>query len=285
MFGIADDILFKRMKRDGMVFFGLVGALALVANAPALTDSSNPYERIADRNVFSLKPPPPPPSTEPPPTPAPKIELQGITSILGKRQVLFKAKISDKDQSFVLSEGQRDGEIEVLAIDEPAGEVKFNNHGALQTLSMEKDAVKAPTTVAAAPAGRPAPGAPGASAQTRNTPSTRGSQPGAAGGVTADGGQHQGLRSIPTRPTRGNQAAAGTIGSIGGVSVGSGSYNQPTQPAQPNLSREEQTILIEIERERTRDLVDTGQMPPLPPTPLTPAGSTGVPDEAIPVEH
>jgi len=41
--------------------------------------------------------------------------------------------------SCVLSEGERQGEIEVLEIDGRAGTVKFSNHGTVQTLNLKTD--------------------------------------------------------------------------------------------------------------------------------------------------
>ncbi|HMP83619.1 MAG TPA: hypothetical protein PKA41_13040 [Verrucomicrobiota bacterium] len=260
------------MKRDGKILLWICSGLAVALTSQAISDGSNPYERIVDRNVFSLKPPAPPPDNTPPPPPTPKIELQGITSFLGRRQVLFKAKINDKDQSFVLSEGQRDGEIEVLEINEGAGTVKFSNHGSVQTLDIYKDAVKTPSTVAAAPAaaGRPAP-----------TMMGRPVTPAAGSGVsstTSIGGAQQGLRSIPSRPTRTTPTSAGGGLSFSGTTGGT----TTTQPTQPTFTPEEQTVIIEVERERTKAQVAAGELPPLPPTELTPPGSTGIPDEAIP---
>jgi hypothetical protein len=53
-------------------------------------------------------------------------------------------------QSFILAQGQRDGEIEVLEIDEKAGSVKVNQSGTVTTLTFEKNGAKLPASVAAA---------------------------------------------------------------------------------------------------------------------------------------
>jgi hypothetical protein len=50
---------------------------------------------------------------------------------------------------------------------------------------------------------------------------------------------------------------------------------KPQQPVSSAMSVAEQTILIEVERERTKSKVEAGTLPPLPPTPLTPPGSLG----------
>lgn len=46
-------------------------------------------------------------------------------------------------------------------------------------------------------------------------------------------------------------------------------------PSRPQLTAEEQIILMEVERERTKDAVTKGEHPPLPPTELTPPGAPG----------
>ena len=63
-------------------------------------------------------------------------------SIFGQLQVLFKvagtAKPGQpaKDEFYILSEGQRQDEIEVIHIDEKASLVTFNNHGTVQEIPL-----------------------------------------------------------------------------------------------------------------------------------------------------
>ena len=59
-----------------------------------------------------------------------------------------------KEKAFTLAEGERDGEVEVLEIDEKEGTVKVNNSGTVVTLNFKDDGVK----TASGPA--PGPGAP-----------------------------------------------------------------------------------------------------------------------------
>jgi hypothetical protein len=59
-----------------------------------------------------------------------------------------------------------------------------------------------------------------------------------------------------------------------GITVGGGAPAVVQTPVQQPLSAEEQTILMELERERTKDAVKQGLMPPLPPTFVTPASPT-----------
>jgi hypothetical protein len=131
------------MKHLGKIVICL--ASGLVLNAGARADDSvlpnNPYAPIVVRNVFGLNPPQPvdPASLGEPP---PKITPNGIMSIFGQLQVLFKvagtAKPGQpaKDESYILSEGQRQDEIEIVHIDEKASLVTFNNHGTVQEIPL-----------------------------------------------------------------------------------------------------------------------------------------------------
>ena len=85
----------------------------------------------------------------------PKITLTGITTILGNKRALMKVAPSvakpgqaSKEESLILTEGQREGEVEVLQIDERAESVKVNNSGTVMTLTFEKDGAKLPATPA-----------------------------------------------------------------------------------------------------------------------------------------
>ena len=152
----------KRGRR--MLISTLVGvAVCTTANAATSGTSGSPYLGIIERNVFGLKAPPPPPDPEANKPPPPKIFLQGITTILGNKRVLLKMQMPPKpgeqpkgEQGFILAEGQRDGEIEVLEIDAKAGKVKVKNFGQIVDLDFEKDGVK--TAAAPAPGGPPKPG-------------------------------------------------------------------------------------------------------------------------------
>jgi hypothetical protein len=159
------------MKRRGRIPLWALAGLVLWSSGHALTagpstPSTNPYQAIVDRNVFGLKPPPPPPDPEAAKPPPVKITLTGITTILGDKRVLMKtpppaAKPGEApkgEQSFILKEGQREGDIEVLEIDEKAASVKVNNGGTVVTLTLAKDGSK----LAPGPVPVPVPSMPGA---------------------------------------------------------------------------------------------------------------------------
>lgn len=115
--------------------------LVLILAAPAL--AGNPYQAIYQRNAFHLRPPP---SThlDAPHEPLPRIRLTGITTILpGKRALLLvdfpiNPREKPKEESYILSEGQRAGPIQVLAIDEKTAHVKVDELGVVTNLTFEK---------------------------------------------------------------------------------------------------------------------------------------------------
>jgi hypothetical protein len=127
------------------------------------TVGATPYHAIVERNVFGLKPPTPPSDPEANKPPPPKILLQGITTLLGNKRALLKVSVPAKPPEpakeipLVLAEGQRDGDIEVLAIDENARTVKVNDYGTVVDLNFDSNGVK----TAASPVPGPPPHAPG----------------------------------------------------------------------------------------------------------------------------
>jgi hypothetical protein len=152
------------MKRTRNLLICLAGGLAL--NAAMCADDAvppgNPYAPVVARNIFGLNPPTTvDPNAAADATPPPKITPNGIMSIFGQLQVLFKVASPAKpgkpaaDDDYILSEGQRQDDIEVVKIDEKAGVVTFNNHGQTQELPLVAATVSSPAPAAG---GNPAPG-------------------------------------------------------------------------------------------------------------------------------
>jgi len=123
------------------VLSSLVLCSAASAAGPAF--SGNPYRHIPERNVFGLRPPQPA-HPEPPSAPLPKIMLTGITTIFGDKRALLKVQFPAqpprpaKEQSCMLTEGQRDGSIEVLQINERTAKVTVDNSGTVMEITFEK---------------------------------------------------------------------------------------------------------------------------------------------------
>jgi len=199
------------MTNGGTRLGCIAGAVALWAAATALAveSSGSPYQSIVARNVFGLKDPPPPPRPEDNKPPPPNIKLQGITTILGNKRALLKVSMPPKpgvkpeEQSFILAAGQREGEIEVLEIDEKEGTVKVDDFGTITNLNFKNNGV---VIASGPPPGMPAPGVPGVPP---NAGAGAAPPPGIPMPTPAAGGYQQ--RSIPmNRASRMNPAGAST---------------------------------------------------------------------------
>ena len=264
----------------------------------------HPYQVILDRNPFGLRPPDPPPTNAPPVAPPSNIKLTGIAELLSQRRVYLMAVIpgKPKPEYYDFAEGEgRDG-IEVLEINEAAGSVKIKNSGNVSTLTFAKDgiapaaappaaaaplvaaapgaggapnpgAVVAPSTVVKMPtpgaSGAPTPGAStvvntASSAVVPGRPANMPTPAGAAGYSPAQiplPADYGGTARIPTRNLRSQFAGQAPAPADQFTQANPGS-----QPVQKQLSVEEQIVLIELQREANKGK----NMPPLPPTPLTP---------------
>jgi len=230
------------MKRHGKMLICLTAGLVSSLSARAVTAGAqgNPYQGVVIRNVFAIKPPPNIKKlAEPEP---PKIIPQGIMSMFSRQQVLFKTMMPGskpgeppKETAMVLTVGQREGEIEVVAIDESSGTITFNNHGKVQTLSLEKDGAKPPTGPAVAPlpgisaSGNPVVPATTAGSALKNIP-------------------------IPTRSLHLPTTAAGVASLVTQAAT-------PTPVQQPVLAPEEQAAIMIIQKQQNPE------GPPIPPIP------------------
>ena len=289
------------MKHDERMLMCTLAAFALctAANAATSDSSGSPYQGVVERNVFGLKPPPPPPDPEATKPPPPKIFLQGITTFGGTKRALLKAQMPAKpgeppkaeQSSFILAEGQREGDIEVLEIDaNPPGSVKVNDFGTITTLDFKHNGIQQ-TAAAPGPGAAPQPGGgfgpPGAKpfgpagGGAQSIPTTRPMRlplPAGAAASPASGGAMPVYASGTTASGSGTPRLA-----LGGTSVplyGStaAQAQPPPQAAAPptsQLSAEEQFLMVEAYRERMKQLGQ--QVPPIPPTPLSPGLTPGTP--------
>ncbi len=246
------------MKSGRPTLICLLGGTLFAATAGTAfaVTRGNPYETIVEHNVFKLRPPAPPvkPQEEAPPS---DITLTGITTIFGDKRALLKVKVParpphpPKEEYYTLSEGQRDGGIELLSIDVAAGTARVNNHGKIESLIIT-DAPKLSSATFHPP--------------TPNQPQV----------VRGPGGPHiaAGGNNIP-----------GAGGPLGVVESGNGNQNSPganaganamptrdvrTAQTAPNINPAQQMLLMEANREATAQQVLRGDLPPLPPTDATP---------------
>jgi hypothetical protein len=253
-------------RKTLLCLVGGLSACSLTISAWGNT-GDNPYKTIVDRNVFGLKPPPPsgPAEGTEPKTPPPKITLTGITTILGNKRALMKTPPAavkpgeqPREQSYILSEGQRDGELEVVQIDEKTGSVKLMYAGTPVTLTFEKDGPKTAPGGLPAPAGmvpgRPFPGTDGG-IRTLPTRTMRAGAPSAmvqpAAYQPGQGG-YQPAASIPT-----SAGAGSALTTSGGVSLTSPVATQrkvqPNWPPEVNVSGDEQLALMHLQQELNKN--------------------------------
>jgi hypothetical protein len=247
-------------------------ALARALGADEPEPAARPYTSIIARNIFGLLPPPPP--VDPnvvPADPPPKITANGITSIFGQLNALYKVDFPAKDgqpakqNSYMLTQGQRQDDIEVLKIDEQNATITFDNHGTTQEIPL----VPAQAAVGSTAPGigirnNPfAPAGPGTALLGRRRPGFPGGLPvptGAPNPTANPGFGQNGLGQ--NNPTSGGQSGDNSTGII-------------TQPGS-DLTLEQQAILIEAERARLETMDKPAYNPNmLPPTPLTPRPASG----------
>ena len=254
------------MKVAGILIPVAAVALAL-ANGLYAQDgavSDKPYSSIVTRNIFGLMPIPvvDPATLLPPPEPPPKITPNGIMTIFGRLQVLFKVAVKpppgqpQKDATYVMNVGERQDEITVLKIDSTAGVVTFDNHGTVQELSL------VPATGSSGnpgPPGAPRGPMPGMTSTAMPAPSFGGTSAlPAIGGASATG---PGGRRVSSG---GNMSQA----SSGIASSGRGNGQQTQQETQKTLSPEEQIIMMESQRADWLDKKNPAASI-IPPTHLT----------------
>ncbi len=233
----------------------LAGGLALNASLSAAeaVSPNNPYVPIVTRNVFGLNPPQPA-VLQTPGEPPPKITPNGIMTIFGNRQVLFKVSIPAKpgipakEDDYILGEGQRQDDIEVTQIDEKSGVVTFNNHGTVQEIPL----TVAPTIAMTGAANQSPPPA----------------VPNAEGGRRFGGGGRFGRNSAVG--IGGNNFN----GANNGANDGSNLRSMPTRQELPQIDPDQQIIMIEAQRQQLKNAGDpTANIFPI--TELTPSEDAG----------
>jgi len=229
-----------------------IASFGIAARAGVPDTGANQYNAIPERNVFGLRPPQAEVAPTNPPAPLRKITLTGITTILGNKRALMmlapanlKPGEANKEQSLILTEGQREADVEVLQIDEKRGSVKVDHSGTIMVLTFEKDGAKLPPTtpVRQGPGAPPLPTALPATAAAATTSPT-----------TSPYVQHTraGGRNIPGRNPRQSTAPANLPGAAG---AGTSATTVPNPAGvvasapEQDMTPEEQAIVNEIQRQ------------------------------------
>lgn len=210
--------------------------------------------------------------------------------VFGRQKVLFKTsgKPGEKDNYYDLPEGMGQDDIMVKKIDEKAGMITFDNHGTEQQIALV-------TQSSGGGGGNGGGGSNGGGGMPGRFGGNTGFRPG--GGFNGGGGGsfHSYGGSNPGgqngfnngNNVNGGYNGGGTSGGInldghqlsfGGTSY-SGTRSTTTLPPD-GMTAEQQALIIEVNRAQTQDQVNSGELPPLPPTMITPPGATaagGVP--------
>jgi hypothetical protein len=271
---LKDKVYLETMKRVGKIAIWLAGGLVLSAGARAdnVASADNPYMPIVTRNIFSLNAAP---TNEPTGDAPPKITLSGIMSTFDKAQALFKVAGTGKsgqpakDQSYILSEGQRQDDIEVRHIDQKTGLVTFNNHGTVQEIPLAS--APAITTPGPGPGG-PGPGGqiprPNFGGRTMGGPGGNVAGNGGRYGLAAPGGQNNGMGNN-ANPNL-NPSGMGGGSTMQSIPTGTGYTGQ--QQTQNAATTEAQAVAAAINTEAQRQLWESQGNPAykiIPPTMLT----------------
>jgi hypothetical protein len=219
----------------GQYIFGAVVIVASCCGAKVLSAaaSADYYNQIPKRNLFGLHEPVPQ-VVEPPKLQLPRIVLNGIAT-MGSKLAFLKVQTPPKpgeqqqaEQSFTLTEGQREGGIEILQINEKAGTIRVNNFGTEMTVGFDKDAEKVAKTPPAAP--------------------------NLAGGRAMNPGVSSYQRMVPSRTGRQIQVPAGAEPPVPPTPSPTGQtlLQKQSAPGEKPLTPEEQAILKELEQAATQ---------------------------------
>jgi hypothetical protein len=239
-----------------LAWLGLTAGVRAAMNdsaAEAVAGGGNPYHAIVVRNVFDLHPPPPVIVKEVPKPPPANVKLTGLTLVFGKKQAYFSVmevpppgKPAGKLKYYTLGEHERRDGLEVKEIDIQGQKVKIEKDGDASELTLEK----AKSTGGSAGGGAMAQ----VGGRLNPLPAPNYAPPAAPAAP-----------NIAYNPRYGGAPPANNNPQAGALSQIPRPVRTPDQPMDP----ETQIIMMELERERTRESVAAGQLPPIPITPLT----------------
>lgn len=219
----------------GKHIVSVLGIVALCSGARGIEPASSAelYGKIPERNLFGLHDPVQP-TNEPVKPQLPSVKLQGIATVPAKLAFLKTQPLTkpgeqpQSEQSYTLGEGQREGGIEVLEINEKTSTIRLKNAGTEMTVGFDKDAGKVASTPPPGPVSSRVPPTIGAKIRSLN--------PGVSG--------YQ--RMTPTRtgeqvPPQAQAPSAQTPAQP--------LIQQPNAPAEKPMTPEEQAILKELEQQ------------------------------------
>ena len=176
--------------------------------------------------------------------------------VFGHSQVLFKVTPvakggpPPKDEFYILSEGQRQDDIEVVKIDERNSLVTFDNHGFQQEMPLAAAASGGGAGAASWSGGGGAINNPGMAAGAGGG----GGGPGVPGGFTRFGSSPGGNNGVMPNSNPGFNngggptVAPGANGAVGGLDFNASVQGRTYQPEAPTMTPQQTTEMIEAQR-------------------------------------
>jgi hypothetical protein len=252
----------------GLAAMGVAASINNQGDDATTNTDANPYGAIVLRNVFGLSDAVviPPPTNEP--APPPNVTLIGLSTLMSVPQAIVVVKPPTMpghpppaEETYIMNQGERQGTLELVAVNVKAGTAKIKLEGQESTISMRTNApMRAGTPMAAAAGMIPRPPA-------YTPPAAAGYTPPAPPGVASagQGGYYSGGSPNGSNP----DPASGLNGGQNGIPPRPVRTDQP-----PQLSPEEQTLMIEAQRQ---DAIQRGDSVAiiLPPTEMSPPGFGG----------
>jgi hypothetical protein len=259
----------KRLTIPACAAILVVGPIDLLRADVTEPKDSEYYQVILDRNPFALRAPmaPPPELTNPPPVKV-DVKITGVTAHSGvKKAWLMIPAVAGKSPNpryLSMMEGDKDGDLQVLEINEKDATVKVLNAGVPVVLNFRENGLAAPTALAVAgptaggvvppgirpPGLNPTPGVPQPGAGATYSPTPANTVVPGANQPSAEIQPNTGIRTIPSRNLRTTPAPTAPVG----VST--------EAAAQPAVDPAVQYIQLKAQ-ERAAALQGI-QMPPLP---------------------
>jgi len=252
-------------KKAGFIFRALLvlGVFALlhgeVFAAQDVKTQPNPYLAISERNAFDLTDAPPPAKNTPPPELPKNLDLKftGIYRLKGVEKAclaLVDSSTKPPETKYLqIPVGDKQGAIEITAIDAEAGTVNLIKDGSPLELSLKNDEHTYKTAVAKAPSKSRS------SSSKTSSRSSSGSRPttGRSSGTTSS-------RS-GSSPSRTSSSRSGSVSSLGGTRTTRAVPARRTYPTPPPMKGGDPAVQA-LEMMEQKDFAEKKgfPMPPLP---------------------
>lgn len=272
-------------KKAGFIFRAIpvLGVFALmhgaVFGAQDVKTQSNPYSSIIERNAFGLTDAPPPAKDIPPPEPPKDLDLKftGIYRLKGVEKAclaLIDSSAKPPETKYLqIPVGDKQGAIEITAIDAEAGTVNLIKDGSPLELSLKNNEHTYKTAVARAPS---------KSSKSRSSSSKTSSR--SSSGSRPTTGRSSGSTSSRSgsSPSRNSSSRSGSASSSGGTRTTRAvpSRARRTYPTPPPMEGGDPAVQA-LEMMQQKDLAESKGVP-MPPLPFQQQLEDAPPADAIP---